>query len=240
MVLKAALRFFTSYFLTMTSQHIKRIVFAEDQEIFRNGFLRILENIPAKDFEIVAVARNGVELLDKVKEHQPEIVITDIKMPEMDGIQACRLIKMVYPTTRIIAFSIFDHEHYVVDMLHAGASGYLVKSATIDEVLEAIRTVGNGQPYYCSSFSGKLYGVYENSNLKKRRSHEIEFSTQELNIIRLLGLQMTSKEIAAQLQISHRTVEDHRQKIQEKTGARNAVGIILYALVNGIIDVREE
>lgn len=224
----------------MTPGQITRIVFAEDQEIFRNGFLRILESVHAKDFEIVAIAKNGVELLEKVKEYQPEIVITDIKMPEMDGIQACRLIKTQYPAIRVIAFSIFDLEHYVIDMLHAGASGYLVKSATIDEVLEAIRSVSNGQPYYCSTFSGKLYGVFENSNLKKRRSPVIEFSSQELNIIRLLGLQMTSKEIAVQLELSHRTVEDHRQRIQEKTGARNSVGIILHAVVNGIIKLKED
>jgi len=216
-----------------------KILFAEDHEIFRLGFRRIIETASPPNFEFVTDAINGIELVEKVKQHKPNLVLTDIKMPLLDGIQACKLIKQQNPLTNVIAFSHFDKEKYIIDMMNAGAHGYLVKSGTMLEVFEAIDTVSEGRPYYCSSISDKLYGVFQNSNTYKLKNKKINFSLQEIKVIKLICEQLTSKEIAQALQLAVRTVEDYRHQIQEKIGARNVVGIALYAIVNGITQYNE-
>ena len=160
-------------------------------------------------------------------------------MPSMDGIQASRIIKKQFPQTAIIAFSMFDDPSNIMGMLQAGADGYLVKSSGKEEVINAIRTVSTGQSYYCSSISEKMYGTLMNSKELQQKNKQIEFSAQEKKVMRLICRQLSSKEIAASMNLAVRTVENYRHHIQEKIGARNVVGIALFAVVNEIVKFSE-
>lgn len=216
-----------------------RVLIADDHELFRIGFKQILQTIAFEDVEILADAKNGQELLHLVDLHRPDIVITDIAMPIIDGIQACRLIKQQYPSTAVIAFSMFTDSSNILRMLQAGADGYLVKTSDKEEIIEAIRTVKLNKSYYCSTIAQKLYGVLANSNQLGSKNKTIVFGAQEINVIRLICQQLSTKQIAAKLRLSIKTVEHYRQNIQGKIGAKNVVGVALYAFFHEIVEYRE-
>src|SRR5258705_10066762 len=126
-----------------------RIVIADDHEIFRNGFKLLLKN--QNELELVGEAENGKDLLAVVSEQQPDVVVTDIKMPVMDGIAACKIIKKIHPAIEVIALSMFNEDNLIVDMLEAGARGYLLKNTNKHELLLAAKTVHEGNTYYCTA-----------------------------------------------------------------------------------------
>jgi two-component system response regulator NreC len=217
------------------NQRIK-VVIADDHLFFRTGFKQIIQSLYAKELEFVGEASNGQELIEVVECLQPAIVITDIQMARMNGIQACSTIKKRFPFINVIALSMFTDPATIQDMLWAGAHGYVAKAGEHEEVMEAIRTVNQNQPYYCSTIATKMYGVPVNSNEKRRQQKPISLGEQEKRVIHLLCQQLSTKEIAAAMRLAPKTIEHYREKIQEKTGARNAVGIALYAVVHELIN----
>ena len=214
-----------------------KVVIADDHELFRNGFKQIFQKEYFGELEFVGEASNGAELIDIIERHNPSIAITDIQMPVMNGIQACQIIKKKFPQTSVIAFSMFTDINTVMEMIRAGADGYMAKSTGKDEIIEAIRTVNQHNRYYCSTISSKIYGTPANSNQQQRRQKPINFGSQERKVIELVCQQLAIKEIAAEMQLAPRTVEHYREKILEKIGARNSVGIALYAVVNELINL---
>jgi DNA-binding NarL/FixJ family response regulator len=204
------------------------VIIADDHPIFRAGFKIFLEYQKDVHYSLIAEAANGVELLEKVKLHQPNLVFTDIQMPEMDGVEACRIIKEKYPLIQVIALTLYDNERLIWDMIHAGANGYIVKSSPTEEILAAIKSVNEGIIYYSNIISDKV------ERYPYKKANKISFSEQEVKVIRLICKQLTNKEIANTIQLHVRTVEDYRYRIQEKMNVKNAVGIALYALANGI------
>ncbi len=212
-----------------------KIAIADDHEFFRVGFRKIIQDTFHTEVDFVGEASNGSELIDCVSKCRPHVVITDIRMPTMSGIQATRIINKEYPGTGIIAFSMFDDLSTIVEMIQAGANGYLVKSAGKEEVLEAIMTTSRKEFYYCSSISDKVFGASINSKEKSKSFNKIVFSIQEQKVIQLICRQLSTKEIAVKMQLATRTVEHYRQNIQEKIGARNVVGIVLHAVVNDMV-----
>jgi DNA-binding NarL/FixJ family response regulator len=219
-----------------TTQPI-RIILADDHAFFRLGFRKVMEIQDWQEIEFIEEAANGVDLIEKVTLLQPDLVITDIRMPEMDGTEACRYICSHYPKIGVIAFSAFDNQSYIFNMLEAGAKGYLVKDSTKEEVLQCIRTVQMGLPFYCSSIAEKIYGIGLNS--REKIPEKVYFAPHELNVIRLICKQLSTKEISVKLNLSARTVEDYRYHIQEKIGAKNMVGVALYAIFHGIVKYGE-
>lgn len=213
---------------------VVRIVIADDHQIFREGVKLTLSKLT--DVVMLAEASNGVQLVELVKKHQPQVVITDIKMPQMDGIEATRKIKAILPNVGIIALSMFDQDDLILDMLEAGASGYLLKNADKDEIAEAIRSVAVGDPYYCKTTNSKLTRLIASSRFNPyQRKLKPVFTEKELEIIELICKELTNKEIADKLFMSIRTVEGHRQKILDKMEVKNSVGLVIYALQNGIV-----
>ncbi len=206
-----------------------KLVIADDHEIFREGFKLLLRN--QTTVELVGEAENGRELLQVVRQQQPDIVIVDIKMPVMDGIEACKAIRKEFPAIQVIALSMFNDDSLIVDMLEAGAKGYLLKNTNREELVQAASAVYKGNPYYCSATSEKLTRMIGESKFNPYRSKPaVKFTPRELDIIKLMCEQFTSKEIAQQLGLSIRTVESHREKIQEKAEAKNSIGIVVYAI----------
>jgi DNA-binding NarL/FixJ family response regulator len=211
-----------------------RIVIADDHEMFRDGFKLMLTKQP--DIELLGEAENGRELLTLVKERQPDVVVTDIKMPVMDGIEAVKKISEEYPEIGIIVLSMFDEDDLIVDMLEAGAKGYLLKNSNKDQIGEAIHTVFNGDPFYCKTTSRKLTQMIAKSKYNPyRKKEKPEFTARELEVVELVCREMSNKEIAEKLFLSIRTVEGLRLKIAEKMNVKNPVGMVLYAMKNGLV-----
>ena len=212
-----------------TSSSPIRILLADDHEIFRDGFRVMLKK--QKDFSLIGEAANGKELIEAAQRYKPDIVVTDIKMPVMDGIEAAKTLREVMPQVNIIALSMFEDEHLIVDMLDAGAKGYLLKNANKEEVFEAIKTVYKEGTYYCNHTSHKLAKLIGSSNSNTlKRPLNATFSEREIDVIQLICQQYSNKEIADRLSLSPRTIESHREKILEKMQVKNTAGIVIYAI----------
>jgi DNA-binding NarL/FixJ family response regulator len=157
-------------------------------------------------------------------------------MPVMDGIEATKKIIEHFPGIGIICLSMYDDDELIIEMLEAGAIGYLIKNAGKEQITEAIRTVYNNEPYYCKTTSHKLTKMIAKSRFNPyKKNSKVEFSEREKEIIELICEQFTNKEIGDKLFISVRTVEGHRLKILEKMNVKNTVGLVVYAMKNGIV-----
>ncbi|HWB24591.1 MAG TPA: response regulator transcription factor [Chitinophagaceae bacterium] len=213
--------------------YIITVVIADDHEIFRDGLQMMLGKIP--DIKVVDEACNGLQLVNSVKEHRPDIVITDIIMPVMDGIAAAKNIHASFPETGIIALSMFDEEHYIVDMLESGAMGYLLKNADKTEIADAIKTVYVQNPYYCKLTSARLTRIISSSKFNPYTRINIPaFTDKEKEVIKLICSEHTNREIGELLFMSTRTVEGYRARIQEKMKVKSTAGIVIFALKTGL------
>ncbi len=210
-----------------------RVVTADDHEIFREG-LDVLFKKQA-DIELAGEAINGKQLVEITERLLPDIVLTDIKMPVMDGIQATKIITEKFPQVGVIALSMFEDENLIVDMLEAGARGYLIKNAHKHEVIASIKAVHNQESYFCNHTSMKLAKMIGRSrfNLAKDQMRS-EFNEKEKEVIQLICEEFSNKEISVKLHLSIRTIEGYREKILEKMNVKNSAGIVVYAIKHGI------
>jgi DNA-binding NarL/FixJ family response regulator len=212
------------------------IVLADDHELIRDGFGVLIRKMP--DIKLIGEAKNGKELLEIVRKLKPDVVVTDIKMPEMDGIEATKLLAKEFPELGIIALSMFDEKNLIAEMFDAGAKGFLLKNAQKDEIIDAIKAVNKGEHYYCRETNVKMAQLLAES-LKKRAIKEeliAEFNEVELQIIKLVCKEYSNKEIADKLNINKRTIEGYRAEILKKTNSINSAGIVVYAMKHGIYE----
>ena len=217
----------------MSSKNNIKVVIADDHEIFRDGLKLMLKK--ADNIELIAEACDGKELIKIVESKQPDVVITDIKMPHMDGVEATKHISQHHPSIEVIALSMFDDEQLILEMLDAGAKGYLLKNSDKFEITDAVQAVRDGGNYYCKFTSGKLAKLIAMQRDKKeKKKKEAEFSDKEIEIIELICQEFTNKEIGEKVFLSSRTVEGYRMKILEKLNAKNTVGIVVEAIRLGI------
>ncbi|MBO9683386.1 MAG: response regulator transcription factor [Flavisolibacter sp.] len=217
-----------------------RLVIADDSPVFRKGLVHSLNLEKQHSIHIVGEGHNGESLLKEVERKQPDIALTDLKMPLMDGFEASRIINKNFPSTSVIALSFFSDEESIYQMFETGAKGYLTKNADVAEIIEAVKTVHGGNMYYCSSSSVSLIkkiGPSKYNHYKKNTA--IRFTEREIQLIRLISFQLTTKEIAGKMKISTRTVEEYSRNIKEKIDAKNTVGIALYAYKNNIVSASE-
>lgn len=214
------------------------LVIADDHEIFRDGLALML----AKQDTIVLAgqAGDGQELVRLVDETRPDMVLTDIKMPRLDGIGAARILLQRHPALKIIALSMFEEEDLIVEMLEAGARGYLLKNADKQEIMEAIRTVDEGNIFYCKHTTARLASLIVKSKFDaSKKAHGHLFTDREKEIIRLICRQHTAQEIGDLLFLSKRTVEGYRTRILEKMDVKNTAGVVIFALKHSIIKEEE-
>lgn len=211
-----------------------KIVIADDHELFRDGLKLMLSSF--EHITICAEAENGNQLIRLVNLHKPDIVITDINMPELDGIEATKILSKANPTLGIIALSMYDDDDLIIDMLEAGARGYLLKNAHKDEIIKAIDTVNLGNPYHCQHTNKKLLKLIKESKYNPYSGKpKALFDDKELTIIKLIYEQKTAKEIAETIFLSPRTIEGLKLKIMEKMEVTNTVGLAIYAMKHNII-----
>lgn len=217
---------------------VLKIVIADDHEIYRDGLKMVLRK--HKDFDVIGEAENGKQLVDMVVKLNPDVIITDIVMPLMDGVAAVKEIIAQKPNVCCIALSMFNEETMIVEMLEAGAMGYLLKNAEKEEIIDAVISVHKGQPFYCKTTSGKLVKLISKSRFNPYKNKpQFQFSEREIEIIRLICKEKSTAEISKALFLSGRTVEGYRAKIMHKLGVKSTIGIVVYAIKTGIFDVAE-
>lgn len=220
--------------MTETTDTTIRLLIADDHALIREGFKNLLSTNP--DIDLVGCAANGKEALALAEQADPHVIIMDIKMPVMCGKEACLTLKQRIPHINVIAFSMFDDEQNLTQMRLAGARGYLLKNADVAEVYKAIRVVKEGGEYYSEAIRSRINGLYKNGNLGRAiYEKKDDYTDIEIKIIQLLCKELSSKEIADQLNLSKRTIEHHKEKIQEKMGVQTSVGIAVYALNNWLL-----
>ncbi len=217
--------------LSLQPQHPVRILLADDHRLVRAGIRRLLEDRPTID--VVAEAGTGKEAVAAVQTHHPDLILMDIWMPEMSGVDALRAIRQVSPETRVIFLSQHDHKEYVRQALDAGAMGYLPKAAAPDELHQAIRAVMRGEYYVSPSIPG------ESPLAATARAHKREgfdsLSPRQREVFLRLAQGQSVKEIAADLGISAKTVETHRAIIVRRLHVRSVVELVRYAFRLGVI-----
>jgi DNA-binding NarL/FixJ family response regulator len=209
-----------------------QVVLADDHQLFRNG-LRILLNA-FEDFSVVGEASNGEEVVKIVSNCGCDVVLMDIDMPVLDGIEATRQCMEVNPDIKVIALSMYGEEEYYYRMVEAGAKGFILKDSDISEVKEAIVAVNNGGNYFSQEL---LYNVIQKIKTRETENKMANLSAREKEILLKICEGMSNQEIADALFISKRTVDKHRANLLSKTNSKNTASLILHAIKNKIIEI---
>lgn len=211
------------------------ILLAEDHNIVRNGIKMLLE--ADEQIRVVGEAVNGIEILQQIGLQPVDMILTDINMPEMDGMQLLKEVKAKYPQIKVIILSMHEHEKYVMEVFKNGGDGYLLKNIGSDELIFAIKFTYQQRKYLCAELTMSLMdNLLKNKNyLATMPDHEIDFSLRELEIIQLIAEGMTNLEMSEKLFLSKRTIEGHRQSLLDKTGSKNSAALIRYGVLHGLI-----
>jgi DNA-binding NarL/FixJ family response regulator len=211
-----------------------RIMLVEDHAIIREGLRSLFSS--ERDFEVVAEAEEGRTALRLAENHRPDLVVTDLSMPQMDGIDLIATLKKQNPKIRVIALTVHRNDEYVLAALKAGADGYILKEANYSELITAARTALRGKHYLSPEISGNLIQIYLEGEKGPRKKSPLEtLSRREREIVSLIADGQTNKEIADRLCISVKTVETHRYKIMTKLNVHNAAALITVAMERGLI-----
>jgi DNA-binding NarL/FixJ family response regulator len=212
------------------------IILADDHTLFRTGMASLLKNIPNVDH--IYEAANGLEVISWLKslEGKIDLVLLDLKMPEMNGLETCRAIRRQYPDTKIVILTMIDQEQVIIQMLKEDINAYLLKNCS-EKILYKTITEVLTKGFYFNDYMVKLI---HNSLIAKKKSNVNQnyFSKRELEVIEALCDGLTTNEIANKLFISPRTVETHKQNLMEKTQSRSSVELALYAIRNGLVDIK--
>ena len=212
-----------------------RIVLADDHTILREGLRALLTADP--DFEIVGEAQDGREAVRCVEKLEPDLLLMDLSMPRMSGMDAIREVKKRFPDTRIIALTVHKTEEYILTTLKAGADGYILKDATQDELIMAIKSVMVGKPYLSPGISEKVIeGYLEGKETNRSLSAWETLSQREREVLKLIAEGYKNKEIAEDLCISLKTVEKHRANLMKKLDLHNAAALTVYAVERGLVN----
>jgi DNA-binding NarL/FixJ family response regulator len=213
-----------------------RILIADDHPLLRAGIRALLENIP--QVEVLAEAANGQEALAAVEAHRPDVVLTDIAMPIMNGLELATLLSREFPEIKTIILSIHSGEEYVCRALRSGAAGYLLKDSGTAELRLAIEAVARGESYLSPAVSKQVIADYIRRTGSEARPPEL-LTTRQREILRLIALGQTTKAIARTLGISVKTVETHRAQLMERLDIYDVASLVRYAIRNGLAKLDE-
>ncbi len=215
-----------------------KILIADDHKLIRDGIKAML--LSSSEFEIVGEAKDGREVIEKTKRYKPDVVIMDIAMPALSGIEATKIIKKLKLKTNILVLSQYEDNEYIYQILKTGATTYLLKNIKKEEFISAIHLVAKGGQYFSKEISELIIEKYMNREESKKNrliSGDVPLSKRENEIIKLIAKEHSNQEIAGQLNISKRTVETHRRNIMQKLKIKSTVALVKYALKNQIISL---
>ncbi len=212
-----------------------KIAIADDYKIYRDGLkvgLSADENL-----EVLFEADNGEDLLKGLETIAPDVIIMDLKMPIMDGMEATKLVRKKYPSMKVLVVSMYEDDKFIIHLMENGANGYLLKNAEPEEIRRSIYAVHeNG--YYFNDLVNKalLKKLVLKNNLKPSFNQNVELTERELEVLKLICEEKTASEIAKEIFLSPRSVEGIRQRLIEKVGVRNSAGLVMFAVKSGIVD----
>ncbi|MFK7756441.1 MAG: response regulator [Flavobacteriales bacterium] len=210
-----------------------KILIADDHEIIIDGLKTILQG--DEEISVIGSANSGSELLKLINEApEVDLVLVDINMPDIDGIEATQLIKELYPEIKVLILSMYERVEFVKKLMAAGADGYLLKNSNRLTLTTAIKTLQAGGTYYSEEIKSLIMSSLKSEKDTKNFSH-IELSDREKDVIRLIALEKNTQEIADELFLSKHTVDSHRKRILNKINVKNIAGLYKYALQSGII-----
>lgn len=213
-----------------------KIILADDHQMFLDGLASLLSQV--KYVQVIAAVNSGKEVLEKLQNVQPDLVIVDLNMPEMDGLETTREIKKKHPHLKVLGLTMENDLHSVTAMLEAGASGYILKNTGKAELELAIKQVMKGEPYLSQSISNQLaQNLLQNFQQRNEIQNELSSLTQrELEILKMIALENSNTEIATQLFISPKTVETHRKNLMRKIGVKNSLGVYKFAIKHQLLE----
>lgn len=214
-----------------------RIHLADDHQVLIDGLTNLLQTVP--NFEVVGNSLNGITIYDAVLQNNADILVLDISMPEKDGIKVLQEFHKNNSSCKVIILSSYDELKIIKEVMQLGAKGYLTKKCAGKNIIEAIETVYLGQEYFSDAVREKIFNLFTHTNPKLNKAIYIEnpiLTPREIEIIALISLEYSSKEISEQLFISTNTVETHRKNIMRKLQTKNTIGLVKYALKNNLIN----
>jgi two-component system response regulator NreC len=212
-----------------------RVLIVDDHTLLRDGICALLELMP--DIEVVGEASNGKAALDRVKELRPDIVLMDIEMPVMDGLEASRRVHARYPASKVLILSQYDDASHVLDAVEAGVRGFVDKTAAGVELEAAIRSVYRGDSYLTPAAARQLVGEFQRTDHARSTDPYDQLTSREKEVLKLIAEGKTTQQIADALVVSRKTVEGHRTNLMAKLGVHDRVELVKYAMRKGIITV---
>jgi DNA-binding NarL/FixJ family response regulator len=215
-----------------------KLIIVDDHRVVRDGLKKFIGN--DEQFELQGEAENGQKALDLLEEKHIDVVLSDLNMPVMDGLELTEAVIKRYPDTKVIILTMLDEPHYIKQLMSCGAEGYLFKNSGVEEVKTAIRKVHHGETYMSNEVTEKLtqYVIKrkEANPKNKRFGFHVELSKRELEVLELIIKEYSNQEIAEKLFISVRTVDAHKRNMIEKTGSRNIAGLVMYAITHQLFE----
>ncbi|NNG15857.1 MAG: response regulator transcription factor [Gemmatimonadales bacterium] len=212
-----------------------RVLIADDHALVREGIRQVLADV--EGFDIVAEAGRGDQALALAREHTPDVAVLDITMEGGSGLEVAALLRQELPATRVLILSMHDHAQYLLQAVMSGAHGYVLKDGQPGELREAVRAVSEGRTFYSPPVADKLTAALRGELEEQQRRNSLDLLTaRERDVLKRVADGSTSKEIAAELGISPRTVETHRESLMRKLGIRNVAGLTRFALESGLTD----
>lgn len=212
-----------------------KVLIADDHQLFREGLVNLISSAP--DIEVIAEAKDGKEATDRAKKLKPDVVLIDIGMPQMNGIEATRIIKKEDPEIKVIAVSMHSDRQFVKGVLEAGADGYLLKNCTYRQLIDAIQSVVSGKKYLSDDITEMVIQGYLEPE-EDNPEGQVELSERELEVLKLYAEGKSTREISEKLFISVKTVGTHKQHIFEKLGLKSNADMVKYAIKEGLIQLQ--
>ncbi|SFN41497.1 response regulator transcription factor [Dokdonella immobilis] len=210
-----------------------RVLVADDHTILREGLVALLNG--SGDCRVVAQAADGMSAVELALQHEPDVIVLDISMPRLNGIEVIRRLSKELEHSRILVLTMHAEEEYVLHVVRAGASGFLLKDSASEELIDAVRTLASGRGYFGSHASRVLAQQVKQPNSRMEDPYR-DLTDREREVFHLIVEGMTTKEIARHLSISTKTAENHRFRAMDKLGARNSAELIRYAVKHGLLD----
>ncbi len=212
-----------------------KVLIADDHQLFREGLVNLLSSAP--DIDVIAEAKDGKEATEKAKKLKPDVVLIDIGMPGMNGIEATRILKKDFPGLKIIAVSMHSDRQFVKGILEAGADGYLLKNCTYRQLIEAVQSVYSGKKYLSDDITEMVIQGYLDP-AEDNPDKDSELSERETEVLKLYAEGKSTRDISEKLFISVKTVGTHKQHIYEKLGLKSNADMVKYAIKEGLIQLQ--
>ena len=211
-----------------------KVLIADDHTMFADGIESILKDEP--DLEVIGQCHDGVSILKFVKKEEPDVLLLDVNLPEMSGIDVCKAITASHKNVKILALSMFNEHSFITEILNNGAKGYILKNTGKNELVNAIKTVQSGSSYFSQSVTETIMkGLVKKERQSKNFKNVPKISRREKEVLELIVQEFTTVEIAEKLFISLKTVESHRSNLLSKLGVRNTAGLVRFTFENNLL-----